>query len=291
MRKHGSILCAMALMLAPVALIGQFSSSASTFDELAIGGAVTRGGVPVQGGMDAGHPCSRYALSAMISPTGPGAELTTYLNNHFNVRATGNIFSYLTSFTTNGFPASASLNMASARISGDIYPSHTGFRLSPGLMMYNTNGLTASSNVASGSSFTLNGNTYYSANANPLTGATPLSASAVLGLHTNKPAFTLTTGWGDTIPRNGHWSFPFEAGAAFIGSPSLTANLSGWACYDQAQTQCTNVASTTNPIAVQIQNDLNAQIATWKSDLDPLKTFPLVSFGVAYSFGRSATVR
>ena len=290
MRKHGSVLSAMALMLAPVALIGQFSSSASTFDELAMGGAVTRGGVPVQGGMDAGRPFSRYALSAVISPTGPGAELTTYLNNHFNVRATGNVFSYSTSFTANGFPASASLNMASGRISGDIYPFHTGFRLSPGLMMYNTNELKASSNVASGSSFTLNGNTYYSADANPLTGATPLSASAVLGLHTNRPAFTMTAGWGNTIPRNGHWSFPFEAGAAFIGSPSVHANLNGWACVDAAQTQCTNVASSTDPLALQIQSDLNGQIGRWKNELDPLKTFPLVSFGVAYSFSPGGVV-
>jgi hypothetical protein len=279
------------LVLLPAALVAQFSSSSSLFADEVGSGAVVRGGPVVQSSEGSGRPFSRFAIGGTISPMGPGGQLTAYVNNHFNVRATGSVFNYSTSFTTSGFPATATLNMATAQIAGDIYPFHKGFRISPGLMMYNGNQLAASSALPGGTSFTLNGNTYYSATANPFTGATPLSASALLGLHSTRPALTLTAGWGNTIPRNGHWSFPFEAGAAFIGSPSLTANLSGWACYDQAQTQCTNVASITNPIAIQIQNDLNAQIATWKSDLDPLKTFPLVSFGVAYSFGRSATVR
>jgi hypothetical protein len=203
-----------------------------------------------------------------------------------NLRASGNMFRYSTNFTTNGFNANAKLSLASAGLAGDIYPFHTGFRVSPGLLWYNQNRLTANSTVAGGSSFTLNGDTFYSANANAATGATPLNANAALGLNTTRPAFTITTGWGNTIPRNGgHWSFPFEAGVALTGPPSLNANLTGWACYDQAQTQCTNVASTTDPIALQIQGDLTAQIAKWKSNVQPLKTYPIVSAGAAYSFG------
>jgi ubiquinone biosynthesis protein Coq4 len=33
-----------------------------------------------------------------------------------------------------------------------------------------------------------------------------------------------------------------------------------------------------------VQSNLQAQIAKYKSDLDPLKTYPIASFGVAYSF-------
>ena len=279
-----------AVFLLPAALMAQFTSTANTFDELATAGAVSRGGPAVQVSDESGRPFSRYAIGVAISPMGPGGELTAYINNHVNVRASGNAFSYSTTFTTNGFPATASLNMASARVSSDIYPFHLGFRISPGMMVYNGNELTASSSLNGGASFTLNGNTYYSATANPLTGATPLSANALLGLHTNNPAFTLTTGWGNTIPRRGHWSFPFEVGAAFIGSPAVNVNLAGWACTDAAQTQCANMASTTNPIAQQIQSDLNTQIGKWKNDLDPLQTFPILSFGVAYSFSPSGVV-
>ncbi len=101
-----------------------------------------------------------------------------------------------------------------------------------------------------GTSFTLNNQTFYSANANAATGATPVNGSATLGLNTNKPAFTITTGWGNMIPRKGgHWSFPFETGVAFIGAPTVNVTLAGWVCEDQAQTECTSLSSTTNPIA------------------------------------------
>ncbi len=285
-------LLGLAMLALPTGLMAQFSTSMNTFDAMATeGSVVARSGTAVQQSEESGRPFSRFAIGGGISILGLGGDLTAYVNNHLNVRGSGNALSYWTSFTTNGFPAKASLNMASARISGDIYPFHLGFRISPGVMMYNGNELTASADLTGGSSFTLNGNTYYSANANPLTGATPLSANALLGLHTNKPAFTLTAGWGNTIPRHGHWSFPVEVGAAFIGTPAVQANLTGWACLDQAQTMCSNMASTTDPVALQIQGDLNTQIGKWKNDLDPLKTFPIVSFRATYSFGGGGGVK
>jgi hypothetical protein len=47
---------------------------------------------------------------------------------------------------------------------------------------------------------------------------------------------------------------------------------------------CTNLSDATNPISVAIQNNLSAQIAKWTSDLNPLKTYPILSLGLAYSF-------
>jgi hypothetical protein len=86
------------------------------------------------------------------------------------------------------------------------------------------------------------------------------------------------------IPRNGHFSVPFELGVAVIGAPTVNVNLGGWACTDQAQTQCSDLSSTTNPIAAQVQSSLAAQVAKWVSDLKPLNVYPIVSIGVAYSF-------
>jgi hypothetical protein len=212
-------------------------------------------------------------------------QITTNINRHLNVRASGNAFYYSTDFTTSGFDANAKLNMVSAGISADIYPFHTGFRISPGLLVLNNNKVSGTSVAAGGTSFTFNDATYYSANANPATGATPLSADGYLHLNSTKPAFTITTGWGNTIPRGErHWSFPVEVGIALVGSPSINVTLSGWGCQDQAQTQCGNVQDASNSTARQIQTSLTAQIAKWKSDLNPLETYPIVSFGVAYSF-------
>jgi hypothetical protein len=107
--------------------------------------------------------------------------------------------------------------------------------------------------------------------------------NANLGLNTHKQAFTLTTGWGNMIPRKrkdlliGHLSFPFEIGAAFTGVPTINMQLQGYAC-DSNGANCVNMA--TDPTA---QSNLNAQVAKWRSDLNPLQVYPIFSFGVAYS--------
>jgi hypothetical protein len=229
-------------------------------------------------------PLSRIAIGGGVSPLGIGASLTTNLNSHLNLRAAGSFLNLSVPFNTNGFDVNASLKLASARTSLDIYPFRSGFRISPGLMFYNQNRLTASSTIAGGTSFNLNHDTFYSANANRATGATPVNGTALLGFHATRPAFTLTTGWGNTIPRNGHWSFPLEVGVAFVGAPALDVKLAGWACDDQAQTQCANLSSTTNPIALQVQHDLHVEVNKWTQNLDPLKFYPIISGGVAYSF-------
>ncbi len=85
----------------------------------------------------------------------------------------------------------------------------------------------------------------------PATGATPVNGTGTLGLNTNKAAFTVTTGWGNMIPRNGHFRCHSRSAIAVIGAPTVNVNLGGWACTDQAQTQCSNLPDTTNPIAAR----------------------------------------
>ena len=72
------------------------------------------------------------------------------------------------------------------------------------------------------------------------------------------------------IPRRGgHWSFPFEVGAAFVGAPSINMALtSGLACDAQGQ-NCVSVA--TDPT---VQANLQAQIQKYKTDLSPFQYYP-----------------
>lgn len=233
---------------------------------------------------DSGQPLSKVAVGGGVSLLGIGVELTTNLNRHLNVRGSGNFLDQPIHFTTNGFHADAKLNLASTRASVDIYPFRSGFRISPGVMLYNQNRIMATDTLAGGTSFTLNDDTFYSANANAATGATPVNGSALLNLHATRPAFTITGGWGNPLARNGHWSFPVEVGVALVGAPALNVKLAGWACHDQAQTQCTDISNLNNPIAVQVQNDLQAEIGKWTQDLNPLKTYPIINAGVTYSF-------
>jgi hypothetical protein len=232
-------------------------------------------------------PFSRLAIGGGISLEGGNAQLATNVNRYLNLRASGNYFSYsINNISTNGFNIDGKVNFATGGLSMDLYPFPThGFRLSPGVQFYNQNRITATSVVTSGQSFKLNGTDYYSDNTNAVTGSTPISMTGRLGLNTNKTAFTMTTGWGNVINRKGgHWSFPLELGAAFVGAPSVNVALSGWACTDSALTECANLASSSTAISQQVQTNLSAQVAKWKSDLDPLKAYPILSFGVAYNF-------
>jgi len=283
--KFRNIFAAVLLSAVP-ALVAQSSSSLDFTDSEAVAGGGSGSVAPVRtASAGPARPFSRIAFGAGVSPQGIQFSMTTNVNQHLNLRTTGSVFSYSTEFTTSGIRADASLALKSVGTALDVYPFHKGFRISPGLLFYNGDQLTANASVPGGTSFTLNDQTYYSAHANSATGAIPVNGNALLNLHTSSPAFTITTGWGNTVPRNGHWSFPFEIGVALTGAPSLKVNLGGWACYDQAQTECTDITSKTDPIALQIQSNLGAQVAKWTRDIEPLKTYPMASFGVAYSFG------
>jgi hypothetical protein len=227
---------------------------------------------------------SRLAISGGISPMGIDAGVSTNLSPHLNLRLTGSLFNHSIQFNSDGFDATARLRLASARASLDVYPFHKGFRLSPGFLFYNQNRVTAADTITSGSSFTLNDDTFYSAHVNPITGAKPVSGIALLNLHAIRPAFTLTGGWGNPLSGGGHWSFPVEVGVAFVGAPKVDVSLRGWACRDRAETQCADIANPGDPIAIQVQTDLHKQVDKWTEDLNPLRTYPIVSAGVSYSF-------
>jgi len=220
-------------------------------------------------------PFSRVALSGGISPLGIGVSATTNINRHFNLRGTGNVFNYtVRNISTEGFNVTAELNLATAGASVDYYPFHNGFRLSPGVQFYNQNHAKVLFLAPPGTGFTLNNTTFFSAS-----GANAVQGNGKFGLGNGSPAFTATTGWGNTIPPSGrHWTFPVEIGVAFIQDPTVSLTLSGYVCNAQGL-QCQNVATDSTA-----QADLAQQVKKYQSDVNPLKTYPIVSFGVAYNF-------
>lgn len=281
---NSTALClTVALLAAPAMVAAQspsFSSSQAIAEPPAEGGGA-QAAASVKYPASSAAPFSRLALGGGLSTAGINLLVATNVTRYMNLRGTGNVFNYTANnITTNGFNVDANLSFASAGVSADFYPlSGWGWRVSPGLLFYNQNSASAKVTVATGNSFTLDNQTYYSSSTNPVLG------TGSLGLHSLNPAFTLTTGWGNVIPGKGkHWSFPFEIGVAFVGAPTVNVNLTGSACLDKAQTECADLTSTTNPISIQVQSNLTAQKAKWVSDLDPLKTYPIVSAGVAYSF-------
>ena len=232
-------------------------------------------------------PFSAFAFGGGISAMGVNVQASTNLNRYLNLRGTGNYFNYtVNNITTNssgganGLSLTGKLNFATAGASLDLFPfPKHGFRLSPGVLLYNQNQISASATAAPKTSFTLNNTEYFADTVNPL------NVNAFLGLSARQQAFTLTTGWGNMIPRNGgHWSFPFEIGAAFTGVPTLNMGLTGNACSTLADANsngvsCVNMA--TNPTA---QTNLANQLTTYRNDLKPLQVYPILSWGASYAF-------
>jgi hypothetical protein len=231
-------------------------------------------------------PFSRIGIGADISPLGIGIKSAIVLNQNFDARVTGNYFNYSNlNFDINGFNVTGDLHMAAVAASLDWYPFRTVFRFSPGVMFYNGNRLTATGGIAPGTSFSLGTQTYYSANTNSGTGATPLTGTGLLGLHTHSPALTVAGGFGSFVPRSKrHWSFPSEFGVAFIGAPTVNVNLAGWACTDAKETKCTDIAAPNNPIAIQFNDNLQSRIQKWRNDAADLRVYPIFSGSVMYSF-------
>lgn len=222
-------------------------------------------------------PFARFAFGVGISPMGVNMQAVTSLNRHMNARITGNLLKLnINDIDSDGFNVDAKIDLASAGASLDVYPfPKHGLRFSPGILFYNSNAASGTFVAKPGTSFTLNDYDYYSSNSDPVKGF------GNLNLHKQSPAFTMTAGWGNMIPRNGgHFSFPFEVGVAFIGAPDVALKLtSGQAC-DGNGLNCVYVA--TDP---DVQANLAAQVTKYKSNVEQLKTYPIVSFGMAYSFG------
>jgi hypothetical protein len=230
-------------------------------------------------------PFSRIGIGANVSPLGIGINGTTVLSDYFDARVMGNFFSYTVSqFEVEGFRTTANIHLASGAASLDLYPFNSVWRLSPGVMFYNGNQLTASAVVQGGTSFSLDGQTYYSASST-VAGSTPLKGTGILGLHPRPIAFTAAGGFGKFIPRSDrHWSFPSEFGVVFMGAPTANVTTSGWVCTDKAQTHCSDIGDSSNPVAQQFNSSLQAQLTKWRKDLAKVDLYPIFSYSVVYSF-------
>jgi hypothetical protein len=232
------------------------------------------------------QPFSRVGIGADISPLGFGLKSATILSQYFDARLMGNFFNYNTGpFELEGFRVNADFHLASAAASLDWYPLDSIWRLSVGTLFLNDNKISARSNILSGTSFSLNGQTFYSAVPNAATGATPMTGSGVVGFHARRPALTLAGGFGKFVPRSTrHWSFPSEFGVALTGAPTVDVKLAGWVCLDEAETQCSNLGNTVDPVTVQFNDALQTSLTKWRKGLSAVQVYPLFSYSVVYSF-------
>ena len=210
-------------------------------------------------------------IGVKISTLGAGIEVATPLARKFNLRGGFNMFRYSRPITNNGIHYTGQLQFQSAEAHLDWFLLG-GFHVSPGVLFYNGNRLTATASVPGGQTFTVGGTSYESDPAAPINGTGKMDFVKV------SPSIML--GIGNLIPRNGrHFSFLFEVGGAYQGSARVALNLAGNICAPGNLATCRSIASDSTA-----QANILAQQVKIQNDVNPYRFFPVLSLGVGFNF-------
>jgi hypothetical protein len=208
-------------------------------------------------------------VGVKVSTLGLGGEVAVAVSRRSNVRFGFNAFSYGHTFAKDGATYTGKLNLRSAQATYDLFLLPW-LHVSPGVLVYNGNNVSANVAVPGGQSFTLSNTSYVSDGADPIAGTGKLSAYKVAPM--------ALFGIGNLVPRSRHFSTSFEIGAAYQGPPRVALNLSGSAC-DPTGLNCRSISS--DPT---IQGNIAAEQAKLNKSASPYKFYPVLSFGVGYRF-------
>ena len=212
----------------------------------------------------------RMGSAVKVSILGVGAEVAARLTHRSNVRAGFNVMGYSRSFDKDGATYDGHLSMRTIEAHYDFYPWAHSFRVSPGLLTFLGNPVTANAFLSQGQSFTLGSTVYTSDPANP--------AHVNGRLNFNQVAPMITVGFGNLVHRDSkRFTVPFEVGVAFQGSPKTTLNLTGNVC-DSQGLNCQSASSSS------VQKDVIAEQNKLNNDIKAFKVYPIISVGFGYKF-------
>jgi hypothetical protein len=189
-----------------------------------------------------------FALGAKAGTTGLGLEATWRVSESINLRTGYYAFDYGTDLEEQGVEYDGDFRLRHAAVFLDWHPFRGRARLSTGAIH------TGSEFVGAADGFLDVGDNAYFA-----------KLDAIVGWSGVKPY--LGVGLGNAISP-GRWSFSFDLGVAFVGSPRV--RLDG----------------TVDEPALEsaFREDLEREEARVREELSDAKFFPVVSLGVAYRF-------
>jgi hypothetical protein len=209
-------------------------------------------------------------IGVKASTLGIGGEVAFPVTHYSNVRFGFNAFNYNHTFVKDNVTYKGSLLLRSAQATWDLFLVG-GFHLSPGVLLYDGNKISANASVPGGTSFTLNNVNYVSDPANPVSGTGKLEL--------NKVAPMLLLGIGNLVPRSHrHFSATFEVGAAYQGAPRATLNFSGNVC-DPSGLICRPISSDPTVLA-----NIQKEQTKINKSASPFRFYPIMAFGFGYKF-------
>lgn len=214
----------------------------------------------------------RLGVGVKVSLLGAGLEVATPVTHRTNLRAGFNMITYSRVFDKDGISYNGTLGFKTVEAHYDIFPFAGRFHISPGVLAYIGNPISANASVPGGQSFSLGGTSYVSDSTVPVTG------SGKINFNRAAPMFTI--GWGNLISRreNSHFSVPFEIGVAYQGSPKATLGLAGNVC-DSQGVNCRSVASDPS-----VQRQILSEQTKLNNSMSVFKLYPIISVGVGYKF-------
>ena len=218
------------------------------------------------------RPFSTLALRPKAGTEGLGLDLITPLSRRVNLRGGFSLFNGGVNPTISDIDVKGHVHLAAASMELDLHPFGNGFRISPGVTLFNDSHVTGSGVIPVSTAVSFNGVDYNGSPSDPMRG----SSTIVLG---NKIGPRLTMGWGNFIPhREGsHFAMPFEIGAQYVGAPTIFLSMNGSAC--DAQGNCGALA-----LDADAQKNIQMEAVKLNADYKGLAFVPILSMGVSYKF-------
>jgi len=210
-----------------------------------------------------------FGVGIKVGTLGIGVQVGTALASRVNLRGGANFFNYSDSFNEDGVIYNGTLQLRSVEAKLDLFVIG-GFRVTPGLLLYNDNKVTATASVPTGTSVSFGGTRYFNNPADPLRGTAAISF--------NKFAPSLGIGFGNLLPRSArHWSLSTDLGIVFSGAPQFALGFGGSACL-QNGTNCQPAATPS------ITANVEAERVKIQSDLNSFKYYPEASIMFGWKF-------
>jgi hypothetical protein len=210
-----------------------------------------------------------FAVGIKASSLGIGGEFGVSMTRLLDFRAGFNAFNFSHTFNNNGIDYNGTLQLRSADALLDIKPLGDWFHISPGVLFYNGNQITAKTNVPAGQVFDLGNVSFKSSLTNPIGGTGKMTVP--------KAAPMVLFGFGTLVPHNHHFSFYNDFGVVFQGSPKTTLNLTGSACDAVTGLACVNAA--TDPT---VQAQVQAEQTKINKDTTIARFYPVFALGFGF---------
>lgn len=213
---------------------------------------------------------SRFAFAFVTSTLGLGPQAAIRIHDRFNFRVGFSGFNYRRNVSDGDIVYDAALRLRSLNFLVDWFPTSKSLHVSPGLLVYDRNRVSANAIVPIGKVLSAGTEQFVSDPQNPISGTARSTIRAIAPM--------VLFGFGNLLPHTRHVGFSFDFGVVFQGTPVTTVTLAGSAC-DASQTQCKNIVNDRS-----IQADAEAGRKTMQDDLSILRFYPVISVGAGYRF-------